>query len=251
MIYDIFTYDGEADIFDLRYNILKDHVDGFIVVEFPTTFSGKPKPIYFKEIEDKYPKAGLLTANFGEVWKLLSRSIRSPLTDGLEAYSRAYYQKDYARWIVDIKDEDIVYFGDVDEIWTPQEVDDKGYKLEQIIYTNYLNLRSDESWTGTVVTRGKNLKDHGFNELRKHIKLTKPNGGWHFTFQGGEERILKKLNDYDHQEMNTPEWRDKVAENLKNNKPPLSTKHNLWIDEESWPQYLKDNKDKYKHLLRP
>ena len=53
-IYDVFTFSGEKEILDIRLNILKDYVDGFIIVECPISFSGKIKPLYFPELQDKY-----------------------------------------------------------------------------------------------------------------------------------------------------------------------------------------------------
>ncbi|MEK6883085.1 MAG: DUF3431 domain-containing protein, partial [Nanoarchaeota archaeon] len=53
-IYDIFTYNGEADILEIRLNILKDSVDQFIIVEAPTTFSGLKKPLYFEEQKERF-----------------------------------------------------------------------------------------------------------------------------------------------------------------------------------------------------
>jgi hypothetical protein len=47
-IIDTVCYNGEKDLFEIRYNILKDYVDTFIVVEFDKTFSGKPKEPSFK-----------------------------------------------------------------------------------------------------------------------------------------------------------------------------------------------------------
>src|SRR6185503_20943331 len=54
-IIDTILYNGEEDLFDLRYNILKDVVDEFVVAEAQTTFSGKPKELLFDG--SKYPKA--------------------------------------------------------------------------------------------------------------------------------------------------------------------------------------------------
>ena len=43
-IIDVITFNGESEIWDIRYNILKNYVDEFVVLEFNETFSGKPKP---------------------------------------------------------------------------------------------------------------------------------------------------------------------------------------------------------------
>ena len=51
-IYDCVTFFNENYIFDLRYNILKDHVDKFIVCESKFDHKNKPKSINVKNIFD-------------------------------------------------------------------------------------------------------------------------------------------------------------------------------------------------------
>ena len=43
MIFDCFTFYNENDVFDLKFNIEKDYVDKFVVVEATKTFSGQKK----------------------------------------------------------------------------------------------------------------------------------------------------------------------------------------------------------------
>ena len=53
MIIDTTTFNGERELFDIRYNVLKDYVDEFRVIEFDQTFSGKPKESTFAQKYDK------------------------------------------------------------------------------------------------------------------------------------------------------------------------------------------------------
>ena len=48
MIYDCFTYFNEDLILDLRFNILFDKVDYFVIIEGNKTHSGKIKKKIFK-----------------------------------------------------------------------------------------------------------------------------------------------------------------------------------------------------------
>ena len=50
---DAFIFYNEFDILHYRLNILKEHVDYFIIVESSHTFSGKEKRLYFNEIKIK------------------------------------------------------------------------------------------------------------------------------------------------------------------------------------------------------
>ena len=78
MIFDVVTYNGEKDLFDLRYNILKDFVDEFIVVEFNKTFSGKDKPPLFlrdfPELPDKVNYTCYTENHYGQYQQLAESS---------------------------------------------------------------------------------------------------------------------------------------------------------------------------------
>ena len=54
MICDVFTFNGEYDLLEIRLNILDKYVDQFVIVEAPTTFSGKSKPLYYEQGKDRY-----------------------------------------------------------------------------------------------------------------------------------------------------------------------------------------------------
>ena len=44
MLYDCFLYFDEKELLELRVEILKDVVDGFIITDGNLTFKGDPKP---------------------------------------------------------------------------------------------------------------------------------------------------------------------------------------------------------------
>ena len=56
MVVDIILYNGEQEILDIRLNVLYDYVGQFIIVEAPTTFSGKPKPLFFESHKGLFKK---------------------------------------------------------------------------------------------------------------------------------------------------------------------------------------------------
>ena len=77
------------------------------------------------------------------------------------------------------------------------------------------------------------------------------NGGWHFTFMGGAEQIRLKIESYGHQEYNNDSVKDRVEENLKNNKDVLGrSEFTFQIDESQLPRYLIDNREKYKKYFK-
>lgn len=241
-VYDCFTWNGERDMLDIRMAILDSYVDFFVICESHQTFSGKPKPLYY---EGDNPKVIHVIA---------------PNIEANNAFERAGHQKDYIRtFLMDVcKDDDIVYFGDVDEIWKPQEItDDRVYNLRQLNYCYYLNNRSSEEWVGTVVGRWGTIKTQSFNHWRATHTNELGNGGWHFTNMGGVEQILKKLDSYDHQEYNTDDVKSQVEERMRRGEDYVGRGRDwsglpfeFHLDEFDLPQYLLDNKEKWKHMFK-
>lgn len=258
MVYDLFTYNGEADMLELRFNILSPYVDKFIICESTQTFSGNPKPLYWAERGDRFEEW-----EDKVIYQVISDFSDSEIIEQMNdreyvdqaSFQRAFYQKEYLRKTLESLnpiDEDVIYYGDVDEVWTPQEIDDTPHKLRQIAYSYYLNNRSPEDWRGTVVMKYKNLKSKCLNDFRAHPKEEdiRENGGWHFTNLGGIDAIRLKIQSYDHQEVNIPIVTNGLEERLANNMDFLGRDFQFWVDESELPQYILDNKEKYIHLWK-
>lgn len=236
MIYDCFTYNGEKDILDIRINMLAPHVDFFVICESKQTFSGKEKPIY-------------CTGENPRIIHLIAPNIETT-----NAFERAFKQKEFIKTALkDCSDDDTIYYGDVDEIWKPQDVkDDKVYSLEQLNYCYYLNNRSSERWVGTIVGKWGTIKTKDLAYWRATHTNEIPNAGWHFTSMGGLDEIKRKLESYDHQEYNTDEVKDSLGMAMKygddyvgravdwEGKPFV-----MQLDESELPSYIISNKEKY------
>ncbi len=264
MIYDTFSFFNELDLLEIRLNILDEYVDFFVIVESSYTFSGLKKPLYFKENQERYSKwkdkiIHYIVDDYPKNNRImeLAKQRKGLVSDGLDHYLRAFYQKESIKDVlVNLKDDDIVYYGDLDEIWKPKEIDGGIYKLKQLGYSYYLNNRSSEQWTGTVVTKYKNIKENCLNDLRANTTSFLEDGGWHFTNMGGLEALKSKLEAYDHQEFNNEEIKSKLLDNLDSNKDYLGRnrdylgkKLTFWTDESELPSFILQNKDRYKHLF--
>lgn len=242
MVYDCFTYCGEEDILEIRLNMLSKHVDYFIISEARETFSGQPKPLYF-QYSERFDK-----------WR---HKIFYQVLDKLEgnnAFERAAFQKDSIRNIlkVECRIDDTVYYGDVDEIWTPQTEEGK---LKQLNYSYFLNMRSSEEWQGTNVFKYKNIRN--LNDIRADHSVVLEDGGWHFTNMGGVEQVRKKLESYDHQEFNTDEVKDDLEWKMEHGEDYVGRSHDwqgkpftMWVDESQLPEYVLKNKEKYGKLFK-
>lgn len=242
MTFDTFCFFNELDLLEIRFNLLDPYVDKFVLCESHETFSGLPKPLYFEENKDRFAKW------LPKIIHLFPENIR---TD--DPFQRAAFQKDYFRHHLKFEDDDVIYFGDADEIWKPKEVDDKVYNLQQLNYSYYLNNRSSEKWVGTVAGKWGTFKANSVNHWRANHDHELPDGGWHFTNLGGHEQIIKKIESYDHSyEVNTQWVRDNLASRIENNEDYLGREQDwlgkpfkMWTDESGLPPYILENKDKW------
>lgn len=256
VVYDMFTYNGEADMLEIRLNILNPHVDYFVIGEAPVTFSGKSKPLYFDQQLERFDKflpkiIYVVTDHFYDPELLHSMQLQYDIKITPQPFLMAFYQKEHlAEALRDAKDDDMVYYGDVDEIWTPQQVQKEPAKLEQLMYSLYLNYRSNEPWKGTAIATVAQVKRYGLNQIRGNSKLILPNGGWHFTNMGGYNEVIRKLESYDHQEVNTAQVKADLAERYMYPQDFLGRDFKLWEDESEWPQFLRETKAQYAHLCR-
>lgn len=237
MVIDCCYFLNENELFEIRYNILKDYVDKFIVAECDFTFSGKYKgynfintygdkvvhwklnPTQYYELARKSPNTGA-----GEHYWIEEFAQKESLHEALHGYS----------------DDDFIFISDVDEVWNPEILpqitsETAIYKPKQLPYLYYFNQRTDEDWlgwTGTVATRYKNIKNECINHLRTDSMtdyVVLENGGWHFNSIGGRKTKQKAFNHpiYEH----SGEWKRREI--------------NMHKDETDLPHYLLQNKHLY------
>src|SRR3990167_762313 len=241
MIVDVITFNGESELFEIRYNVLKDFVDEFRVIEFDKTFSGKPKESAFNQHYAKV-KHYIHSEDIWGKYKELAQ--KESVKDALGG----------------IKDEDIVFIGDCDEIWDTRclkslnELCNLGIpvKLKLRVYSYYLNNLSNEQFWGTIIAKYKDIKDECLNHARSfNCFKSSDYFGWHFTSMGGHENVKKKLTDsYTNESYATSQVLNNLESNINRNSDFLGREFTYKTDESEWPQELKENKEKYKHLLK-
>lgn len=111
-IYDCFTFFNELELLKVRLAELDDVVDHFVIVESPISYTGKSKPLYYKENEEEFKKyqhkiIHLVIDFFPDLtgdekhdhWKR-------------EEYSRNFFMKALTR----CQRDDIIFISDLDEI---------------------------------------------------------------------------------------------------------------------------------------
>lgn len=251
-VIDVFPFFNELELLELRLRILSPFVDQFVLVECPQTFSGKPKPLYFQEnqslfsawrekivhyvINDPIESQGDLANRLQspdllllDRW-ILERTVSSELTFGDFHWKQEFFQKESIRKALPpLKDTDVIFWGDLDEVWNPRMEfpwsDELLYRLKQDVYLYWMNNKSNELWTSPVFTAFKNLDGRSLNDLRMNSAGMQvhviPYGGWHFSYQGGANRIRLKLESYGHQEFNKPKIKRKLEKRLVKRKDVL------------------------------
>jgi beta-1,4-mannosyl-glycoprotein beta-1,4-N-acetylglucosaminyltransferase len=281
-IYDCFNFYNEFDILDLRFNVLDEYVDYFVIIESSVTHSGQPKKFFFDENKEKYGKF-LDKIILYKVHDTLEDYINLPKSKDKSLqeiydfilvqknfdrfhpnkdYSRDFFQKESVRRaLINCDDDDLILISDIDEIPNPEilknlndySLDNTLYRFNQKMCYFYLNVLKDEYWCGTRMGLYKNLKNLSFNEVRGNKELTTEisNGGWHFSFMGGSEMVINKLTTYCHRDMVNDNIINNIENNILNNVDPFlrSTLKIVEIDE-TYPKYLLNNIEKYKHLIK-
>lgn len=253
MVVDCVSFNGEFELWDIRYNILREYVDEFIMCEWDTTFSGLPKPYYSEQIDwSQYPKAHscLMAGNeFSEEEKMVAW--QSPNTAGAAHWTREFLQKEsIKKALAHLKDDDTVFIGDVDEIWSPHALKLIGpFKLKLRVYTYFLNNRSSEVFYGPIKAQYGAIKDLILNHVRTNAIRTKNYYGWHLTSM--KDSLRKKLTDsYTQESYATPKVLNNLEYNIAHNQDFLGRDFTFKIDESHWPDYLKDNRETYRDLCK-
>ena len=81
------------------------------------------------------------------------------------------------------------------------------------------------------------------------------NGGWHFSYLGGPERIARKLESFAHTDLDRDELKDlrRLRERVDNHQDifdrPGHEYRTVELDER-YPRWLLDNRERFRHLIR-
>ena len=158
-IYDCFQYFNEEHIADLRFNILNEFVDHFVIVESTVNHQGKDKKLQFDI--NKYQK-------FKKKIKYIivddtPENIKKP-HEGGESLVEQYQRNSLMKILNKANDEDLIILSDVDEIPNLKKLNlfnKKNFGVfsqKMFMYKiNFLNL-DENNWHGSKICLKKNLK---------------------------------------------------------------------------------------------
>ncbi|MFN3343382.1 MAG: hypothetical protein ACK40M_11840 [Flavobacteriales bacterium] len=286
MIYDCFTFFNELDLLEIRLNTLSGVVDKFVLVEATQTHQGKEKPLHYQRNKDRFSAfhdriIHVVVDTYpenpnGDSW-VLEKHQRNSIAIGLK----------------DAKPDDVVLISDVDEIPKPEvivrEKNSSGVRIfRQRMFYYYLNCinatevgKHPYFWNGTIMVNKSEIKGsiQDFRELGMKLLSyfhSKPahrfywrmklrsemralnvrfveQGGWHFSYLGGVDRIITKLEAFAHSEYNKPEYKDpeRIRKAIVSGEDIFGRgfKYRFVPIDSTWPSHIVQHREKYAALM--
>ena len=223
-VYDCFTFYNEFELLELRLKALWDVVDYFVIVEADRTHTNKPKPYYFLERQDDFRQ-------FFPKIRHLPGQIRIPYKGVGDWQIENAQRNAIMHGLFDAEPDDLIMVSDLDEIPAPDVIcnlnaynllarqvgvtliggrEEKlparilmsandfleigSIALIQKFHCYYFDWVNEELlWFGTSLTKRKNLTTPQELRVTKSMLLC-ADGGWHFSYMGGAERVINKMN---------------------------------------------------------
>jgi beta-1,4-mannosyl-glycoprotein beta-1,4-N-acetylglucosaminyltransferase len=264
MLYDCFTYFNEDLILDIRFNILYDKVDYFVIIEGNRTHSGRLK------------KKNFNINKFSKFKNKIKYFFIKDMPEKFTPWELENFQRNQI--LIGLKGaqkNDLVLISDCDEIPNLESINNIQYMnndifvFEQKFFYYKLNLLNTESnpWYGTKLFRYNFFKKFTPQEIRNYKakqypfwRIDKPKnlkiinkGGWHFSFLNSVKNIKLKIQSYAHTEFNINSFtNEKVLKNKIDNYQDLF-KENTYLKrvklDNSYPEYIIKNKENFKKWI--
>ena len=259
-IYDCFQYFNEDHMLDLRFSILNDHVDHFVISESTKTHQGERKKLNFN-INNflKYKdKIKYIVADFDKDKGFIQHI-------GGESIIEQHQRNSISKGLERANDNDLIILSDSDELPDMSKLSQirKGTKFtafSQKMFMYKLNLQNlnENNWIGSKVCLKKNLpvlqklrdmkfKKYSFWRIdKRNIQIIE--GGWHFSFLQSPADISKKIKSFSHGEFNTEETTNEnlIKEKIEKNEDIFNRGFNLKkipIDD-SYPNFILNNQER-------
>ena len=286
-IIDCTTYYSEDLMLDIRFNILNQFVDKFIIVEATHSHSGEKKTLNFNinnfpKFKDKIEYLIIENEPEGIIKNTEDSSVKR-----MNSLLRIEQSYNYILNALEtVSEDDLICLSDNDEI---PNLDSKYFKnskkdvfiFKQLFFYYKFNLFYDlMPWFGTKACKKKKLislswlrnlknKKYPWWRIDTYFSKTKQtniqivdNGGWHFTNLKTAKEIHKKLsnfghhNEFDDSNLTIEDIQACIDNKIvnynhladKSDNNKYSAEYKLkTVSDEFLPKFLIDNKDKYKN----
>jgi beta-1,4-mannosyl-glycoprotein beta-1,4-N-acetylglucosaminyltransferase len=272
-VIDCVTYFDEDLILDIRFNILDNYVDYFVVVEATRDHQNNPKSLKF-DIKNfsKFEKKIIYLVQEDINYDEFKETNKAPDLNHFRDQSQRNY---IMNGLKNFDDDDCILISDCDEIPRPELIlknfltFKKFFIFQQNMYYYKLNTQISSIWQGTRMCAKKNLKSPNFlreikskdkflYNFKKRIKLIE-NGGWHFSYLKKPDDIIKKIEAFAHQEYNLESIKniDYVKYCISNQIDMFSNYRGnvknkslckVKIDS-SFPEYIRNNQEKFSYWI--
>ena len=263
-IIDCITFFDNNFMFDLRFNILKDYVDFFVICESKFDHRNNPKKLNFD-------------LSFLKEDKIKYLILEEPFPNNLEIWKNQAIQREFLLNSLDsfVAEDDYIFFSDPDEIPDPKIL--KNFQLNKkygIFFQKCFNYKFnlfnsfETPWEGSRVCKKKDLKSIDFMRQKvrsrnlkynffrfdkeKNIEIFK-NGGWHFNNIMKPEMISLKLKTFAHSEFSEKKFSDvELIRSKIEKKIDLFGRGHQYKKVEldnTFPKYLVLNYEKYQSFI--
>ena len=258
-IYDCFQYFNEDHILDLRFNLLNEKVDYFIISESTKTHQGKDKKLNFNinNFSKFKHKIKYIVADY-------QKKINFENHTGGESVIEQHQRNSLSEGLINANDSDLIILSDSDEIPDLTKLNQikentKFTAFSQMMFMYKLNIQNlnESNWIGSKMSLKKNfpnpqkLRNLKFKEYpfwrfdKTRLQIIK--GGWHFSFLQKPSEIAKKIKSYSHGEFNKEQITDekKIEEKIAKNEDIFGRRIELKkisINEE-YPYFIQKNQN--------
>lgn len=272
MIYDCFSFYNELDLLDIRLHELSDIVDIFVLSEATRTHSGLPKPLYYDENREMFAEFNdrIVHVVVDDMPVTKEEIAKSKVQDlfWLESnyqvednWVRERHQRNaIMRALSGCDPNDVIMISDVDEIPRASTIAPiinslcaGSTALHQTLNTYYINWQcTNMQWYGTKILRRKDISTPSCDRFHTKASCYIENGGWHFGYLGGAEKIKEKIKAYAHQEFNVPEVLDTIQYKLDTKQDAISRLYKyeiIPVNEENTPKYILENLERFDYMI--
>ena len=158
-IFDCFQYFNEEHIAEIRFNILDEFVDTFVIVESTVNHQGKPKKLHFDINKYKKFKEKINYIIVDDTPENIKKS-----HEGGESLVEQHQRNSISKGLLSADDNDLIILSDVDEIPNLNHLNKFNkskygvFSQKMFMYKlNLLNLK-ENNWHGSKICLKKNFK---------------------------------------------------------------------------------------------
>lgn len=238
MIIDGFIFFNELDILEARLKYLNNTVDYFIIVESNVSHSGKPKPFYFLENQNRFAEYKNKIIYYPFIFDNSQHNLDFTVHANQNDYKTPYWFLENSQRnqisnaaLKFFNKDDILFISDVDEIPSIEAINFiKAHMIpgiecatlsQKMFYYN-LEYAKPFNWSGTVASRISLLDEKNaqwFRDNRHNQQLIPEvyNAGWHCSYFGDTDQIIQKIDNFAHQEFNNAHFKspERINESIR------------------------------------